>query len=251
MIKIGPGGLGTDYENNLNELKRLKLDSVEIEFTYRVYLDNIDAKKIGELAKKLNIEISVHAPYYINLNSEDRKKLEDSKKRILDSCERAHYLGARYVVFHSGFYGKRNKEESYENIKDCVLELQSIIKKNNWGVELAPETMGKVNVFGSLDEILKLVKETKCWFCIDFAHLKARTNGVLDYKKILNQLPKKHLHVHFSGIEYGEKGERKHVLTRENDIKELLNNLKGWDCTIINESPDPWGDAVKTKQLLK
>ena len=101
----------------------------------------------------------------------------------------------------------------------------------------------------SIDEILRLSKETGCSYCIDFAHLKARNNGKIDYKWIVKKLPKK-FHIHFSGIEFTSKGERNHILTEESEIKELLMALKGRDVTIINESPNPLGDSLKTKKIL-
>ncbi len=132
--------------------------------------------------------------------------------------------------------------------------MQKTIKERKWKVVLAPETTGKPTQFGDLDELIRLKKETGCHLCVDFAHLKARNNGKIDYDVIMKKLkPLGHIHAHFSGIEYTEKGERKHLLTNEKDIKELLTSLKkhNIDITIINESPDPFGDAVKMKKILK
>ena len=67
--------------------------------------------------------------------------------------------------------------------------------------------MGKINVFGSVEEISLLVKETDCSFCLDFAHILARDKKI-DMKKIEKLFPEKEWHAHYSGIEYGEKGER-------------------------------------------
>ena len=252
MIRVGPAGIGGVKEapKVLEEYNKQGIKAAEIPFTYQVWISNSQAKEIGKIAKKFDVKLSIHAPYFINLNSEDNKKIEASKKRVLDSCERAHYLNAELVVFHPGYYGKSSKEETYKNIKKEILEMQEIVKKNKWEVKLAPETTGKVNVFGSLDEILKLSKETNCSYCIDFAHLKARNNGKISYKEIVKRLPKK-FHVHFSGIEFTSKGERNHILTKESEIKELLKALNCRDVTIINESPNPLGDSLKTKKILE
>ena len=175
-----------------------------------------------------------------------------SKKRILDSCEIGHHLQARYVVFHPGYFGKKSSEETYKKIKKEILYLQKYIKSKKWNIELAPETTGKVNVFGSLDETLKLAKETKTSFCIDFAHLKARNLGNIDFKEVIKKLPKKHIHCHYSGIVYGDKGEKHHKLVDFKEYKELINELKKQkvDCTIICESPNTFGDAVKMRKKL-
>ena len=257
MIKIGPAGLGgvKEASKNLEYYNKLGFTACEIAFTYSVYMNNKQAEEIGKTAKKFNIDLSIHSPYYINLNSSEKEKIEASKKRILDCCERAHYLGAKYVVFHSGFYGKLTKEETYNKIKENIIDILEIIKKNNWNVFLAPEMMGKINVFGSLDEIFRLVEETKCHFCIDFAHLRAYTNDKMKYNEMCEKIKKfGHIHSHFSGIEYGDKGEKNHILTPEKEIEKLIeaikkNNIN--DITIINESPDPVGDSVKTLKIIK
>ena len=116
VIRLGPGGLGGVEEavSNLEEYHRLGLKACEIEFVYGVYIKSEkDIKKIGEAAEHFDIKLSIHAPYYINLNSDDSKKIEASKKRILDCCRVGEQLGAYLVVFHPGFYGKKSKEETY------------------------------------------------------------------------------------------------------------------------------------------
>lgn len=255
-ILIGPAGTGGAAEQGFIEIKKAGLDAVEVAFTYSIWMTRAQAAKIAELNKKLNLALSIHAPYYINLNSEDKKKIEASKKRILKCCEIGHYLGAKYIVFHPGFYQKSSKEETFQNIKKQILEMLAEIKRNNWEVKLAPETTGKQSQFGSLDELIKIKKETGGHICIDFSHLKARSNGKMSYEEMAEKIAKARLgyiHAHFSGIEFSEKGERRHLLTPESEIKLLLRALKKHkiDCTIINESPNPLGDAIKMKKLLQ
>jgi len=255
MIKLGPGGTsGLGYTDGLNEIAKLSLAALEVEFTYGVKMPNSVAAEVGALAKKLNISLSVHAPYYINLNSEEKAKVQASKVRILQSCERAHHLGAKYIVFHAAYYGKDSKESVYEAVKQQILDLNKTIKQKGWNVHLAPETTGKASQFGELDELLKLRKETGCELCVDFAHLKARNNGKIDYKEVFSKLKHvNHIHAHFSGIEWGPKGERRHKITDESNLKPLLDEIKkqNTDITIINESPDPFGDSVKALKLLR
>ena len=252
VIRFGPGGLGPADEaiENLREYYRLGLRACEVEFTYRIYLDKNQAVEIGRIAKELNIILSIHAPYYVNLNSSEPEKVEASKQRILKCCEIGHYLGARKIVFHPGFVGKFTWEESFQNIKNRVIEMKEEIDKNKWDVELCPETMGKINVFGSLEDISRLVNETGCSFCVDFAHILARYNEN-KFDEIKKAFPQKNWHCHFSGIEYGEKGERKHILTSEEDFEKLFDFLRTLDkeIVIINESPDCVGDSIKGEQL--
>ena len=254
LIKFGPAGLGPvkEAEENLKIYHEAGLKACEIAFTYGAYIKKIeDAKRIGKIAKKLGIQLSIHAPYWINLNSDELQKIEASKKRILKSCKIGHWLGAKVVVFHAGYFGKRSKEETYKNIKNRIKEILKEIKKNKWDIKIAPETMGKINVFGSVEEISNLVKDTGCCFCLDFAHILARDKRV-EWKKIKKLFPQKNWHCHFSGIVYGEKGERHHKKTEKQEWKNLIKNLpKNKNITIINESPDNFNDSIEGLNLYQ
>ena len=125
------------------------------------------------------------------------------------------------------------------------------MEKNKWKIRIAPETMGKVNVFGSVEEISKLAKETGCSFCIDFAHILAREKSI-DYAKIVKLFPQEEWHVHFSGIVYGEKGEKNHRKTEREEWRELLKNLPSdRNIRIINESPSMVEDSEEGLRLWK
>lgn len=248
-IKLGPAGSGGNTLKGVEHVKEIGLQAMEVEFVRGVHMSNELAKEVGKLAEKLKIELSVHAPYFINLNSAEKEKREASKKRIIVSCERASHLGAKIVVFHAGYYGKMSKEETFDNICEAIKDITSEIKKRGYDVKLAPETMGKVNVFGKVDEIKKLMRETGCKCCVDFAHIKALNHGKIDYNETLNKFSGD-LHCHFSGIEYGEKGEKNHKITPSEEIHELSKAVlkSGKRITIINESPNPVGDSIRTKK---
>ncbi len=257
VFHFGPAGMGgvNDAIDNLGNFKRHGLDACEVAFTYQVYIrKNEDAARIGEEVKKLGIHLSIHAPYYINLASEDKKKIQESKERILDCCEKAHYLNAKYVVFHAAYYGEYSAKQCYGVVKKAILDMQRTIKKNKWHVTLAPETTGKRSQFGTLDELMKLARETGCFFCVDFAHILAR-DGKIDYNKVFSKLKKyEHVQSHFSGINYTDKGERNHVVTDSGKLRELLKFVKKYkikDITIINESPDPAQDSVKALKIAE
>jgi len=257
MIKLGPAGSsGLGNVEGIKLVKQLALDAMEVEFTYGVRMSVPVAKQVGEEAEKLKINLSIHAPYYINLASDDKTKQKASEKRILDSCERGHYFGTKQnltpIVFHAGFYQGKDKEKVYQIIKKSIQNIQEIIKQKNWNVILCPETTGKSSQFGDIDELIRISKETRCGICVDFAHLKARNNGKIDYKELMEKLKQfRHIHCHFSGIEYTQKGERRHLITEKKDIKELFDWIKKYklDVTIINESPDPVKDSLKAKEL--
>ncbi len=249
MIKFGPAGIGNirEVEKNFEIYHSLGFRVAEIPFTYGVYIKkNQHRKEIEEIKKQANkfeIKLSIHAPYWINLNSNDNEKVEASKKRILDSCEIANLLDAQRVVFHCGFYGE-DKGKAFENIRFRILEMMEICRKNKWDVELCPEVMGKKNVFGSVEEISNLVEETGCGFCIDFAHILARY-GSYNSDLIKKNFPQKRWHCHFSGIDYGEKGERNHRMADAEEWKKFLKGIpSGKEVEIICESPNPVEDCM-------
>jgi deoxyribonuclease-4 len=253
MIRIGPagsGGLGN--MDGIRKVAQMKLDCMEVEFTYGVRMTADAARDVGALAKEKGIVLSVHAPYYINLASDEKDKVVASKKRILESCQRADALGAKNVVFHAGFYQGKTAEVTFGLIKGAVLEMQEYISRNSWQVKLCPEITGKPSQFGSLDELLKLMRETGCGITVDFSHLYARQQGKIDYQRLLKRLPKT-FHAHFSGVMYGEKGEKKHVVTTKKFFEPLAKELakKKLEVTIINESPQPYKDAVMMKKVLQ
>jgi deoxyribonuclease IV len=251
-IRFGPAGLGPVKTalDVLEDYHKKGFKACEIAFTYSNYIKPQECKAIKEKAEKLDIELTIHSSYFINLNAAEKVKLEASKKRILDSCEIGELLGVKTVVFHPGYYGK-NKEGAYKKIKEAILDIRKVIKRKKWKITIAPETMGKVNVFGSVEEISKLVKETGCNFCIDFAHILARDKEV-NYKKIEKLFPQKDWHVHFSGIIYGELGEKKHRETEKKEWQELLKNLpKDKNIRIINESPSMVEDSQEGLKIWK
>jgi deoxyribonuclease IV len=252
MIKVGPAGSGgLGHLKGLLKVVEMKLDCMEVQFTYGVRMDRETAEAVGALAKEQGIILSVHAPYYINLASDEKAKIAQSKQRILDSCEKAALLGAGNVVFHAGFYQQKTVSETYRRIKKAILEMQRIISRKGWAVKLCPEITGKPSQFGSLQELLQLSQETGCGITVDFAHLYARQQGAIDYTRLLKQLPQA-FHAHFAGIEFGEKGEKRHVVTQRRFFGPLAEALvrSNADVTLINESPQPLKDARMMKRLV-
>lgn len=254
-IKFGPAGIGSvkDAVSNLEKYKFLGFSACEIAFTYGAYIKKKeDAEKIKNAAEKLGIQLTIHGPYWINLNSEDKEKITKSKSRILECCKIGTWLGAKKVVIHSGFYGKKNPLDSYENIKREILELEEERKRLGFTCKIALETTGKINVFGSYEEIYNLVKETGCDFCIDFAHILAREKSYM-FKEVFEKFKDfNEIHIQFSGINYTEKGERSHRETKSEELKNLISHLpKNKDITIINESPTPVEDTIKALGIYK
>lgn len=255
QILLGPAGSPTGNTlSGMAEVKRLGLQAMEVQFSHGVGMGLAMAKLVGEKQKETDIRLSVHAPYYINLASDDKKKLKDSVKRILDSCERAHLMNARPVVFHPAYFGKLTKEETFDIVKYEILEIQNTIRKNNWTTNIALETTGKHSAFGNLDETIEMAKKTKSDLCIDFAHIYARNNGRIEYFDVLGKIKTRHLHAHFSGIKYSAKGELSHIVLDHSPsfeplAKELIKRKQS--ATIISESPVTWKDSLKMKRIFE
>jgi len=260
-IYLGPAGVPVSASKHntisgIETVAKLGLNAMEVEFVQGVKMGNDLAKKAGEVAKKNGILLSVHAPYFINLCNP--AKVKESEKRIMDSCERAHYMGAKFVAFHPGFYGNLAKEKAYELVKNACQEMSEKIRANGWDVFLGLETTGKHTQFGTLEENIKISKEVKnCGVVIDFAHIYARQGGKIDYKKVLDSievLKPSLVHCHFSNIEFTMKGEKRHlVLDHKPDFEPLAKEMlkRKFDITIISESPILEQDSLKMKKIFE
>jgi len=263
MIRIGTAGIpiSSKQRSTLSGMERiheLKLNAFEIEFVRGVNMKPDLAKQVGDLAKKLNIKLSVHAPYYINLLSTEKEKIKASKKRIIDSCERAHVMKASIVVFHPAYYGKFSKEQAYEKVKEECESMADELRSNGIrDVVLGMETTGKHSQFGTLDECVQMAKEVKdLGICVDWAHMYARNGGTIDFGKVIGKVltVNKHIHSHFSCINFSDKGERNHMTLDSGKPKydNLVREIKSRkiDITLISESPVLEKDALKLKGMF-
>jgi len=262
-VFLGPAGIPTGVKNKgviegVLEVSRLNLNAMEVQFTYGVNMKDEVARELGRVAEKEGVLLSVHAPYYINLNSEEKAKVKKSKERIIKSLQKAHMMGAKYVVFHAAYYGKSSPEECYERVRGEMEDLMEFIRMNKWRVTLAPETTGRRNQFGTLEELLRLSEDVGCSLCVDFAHIYARNGGRIDYKEIFDKLSSfDHIHSHFSGIEFGENGERRHLTIESSNesppLRPLIEEIVERDLciTIISESPILEQDSLVMKRELE
>lgn len=257
-ILLGPAGIPVSSKSNntIDGIKRvaeLGLQAMEIEFVRSVYMSTQLAKLVGKQAKENKIHLSCHAPYYVNLCNP--KRLNASMKRILLAADRINVMGGGVVTFHPGFYGKLEKKEAFDRV---VTACKEIAKKTPRGVKLGLETTGKSGAFGTLDEIVSVCKKVRCCVpVIDFAHIYARAVGKIDYKKVLDAvkpLQLKHVHSHFSNIEYSAKGERRHlVLDSSPKFKPLAKEIlrRKQNITIISESPILEQDSLRMKRCFE
>lgn len=227
----------------------------------RVSIGEETARKVRATAEAEGIRLSIHAPYYINLNSREMDKVVGARDRILKAARAGHWTGARDIALHLAYYHSEPPREVYTRVKSHLGELLAILHDEGIDdVRLRPEVMGEPTQFGTLDEVLDLSTEINGVLpCIDFAHLHARTLGGYntydEFCGILRQVEAKlgrqsldDMHLHISGIAYGPKGERNHLILEESDFnyKDFLRALKDFDCKglVVCESPNQEVDAL-------
>lgn len=255
---------GTSTLAGIRHIAAVGLDCQEIEFVKGVKMGPDTADDIRKTAVKLGVALSVHAPYYINLNSPEEGKRLASQERILHSARLAHRCGARNVVFHAGYYGRDDPDKVFDTIRGQLAEVMSILRNERLPVVLRPEVMGKRSQFGSLEEILFLCREIEGMQpCLDFSHLYAREGKVNSYRefhRVFRKVEKKlgadalkDIHIHISGSQFNDKGEIKHLNLDESDFRydvwiQVLRdfNVQGM---IICESPHQERDALMLKKL--
>ena len=246
----------------IRQINNLGLNCMEIEFVQGIYLNEEVAKEVAEIAAENNIRLSVHAPYYVNLNAHEARKLSNSKRMIFESARIGALCGAGSVVFHAGFYLGDSREDTLAAIIDGLKQVLNKMKEEDINTKLRPEVSGKGSQFGSLEEILELCSQLDGLSpCIDFAHCHARSgvdNSYAEFSSILEKTRDKlgdealkDMHIHISGIAYGQKGERKHLTLKESDFNyiELLKALKDYNSEgiVICESPNLEEDALLLK----
>ncbi len=242
-----PGGT----VEGLRQAKKLGISAMEIEWVQTVPKDPNRMQEIRKTAEDLDMTLTVHAPYYINLNSPDPVTLAASKKRIIDALTMSEIAGVRSVCVHAAFNLKQPPDVVYENVSRAV---EDILKQKKLfpSVNLGLETMGRQTQFGTMEEVLKISKEFDLYPVIDPAHLHARYNGAVNstaewndmfdlYQKYLGKKALGNVHMHFSGIAYGPKGEKHHLPLQESDAKwkDFLKVLKDRkiEGTVVCESP--------------
>jgi deoxyribonuclease-4 len=247
----------------ITQIRALGLDCMELAFVRSVRMGTETAATVKQVATDQQVALSVHAPYYINLNSADSSKVIASRERILKAARVGWQCGACHIVFHAGYYHDDPAEIVYERIRQQLLELsQQLLSEGNL-VQLRPETTGKMSQFGTLEELLELSGEVeRIAPCVDFAHLHARSNQENSYEEFIAQLKLiedklgraglEDMHIHVSGIEYSALGERKHLMLREGDLnyEELLQALvdQNVEGRLVCESPDTEKDALLLQQ---
>jgi deoxyribonuclease-4 len=256
-----PGGTvgGIQYTASIG------LDALELAWVNGVRVGEATCAAIKQAGEENGVLLSVHAPYYINLNGDD-EKWPRLRTYLMDAARFGNLAGATDIIFHPGTYFGRPAEEVLKvilpRLRGCVDELRAAGNP----VTLRPEISGKAAMLGSLADVLEMAREIPGVVpCIDFAHLHARLgDGVMNtygewmsalefYRKSLGDDAMDHMHIHLSGINYGPKGEKNHLVMEEADLKfkDLMRalNASGAKGRLMCESPVMEVDALKFKKL--
>jgi deoxyribonuclease-4 len=245
-------------------IRELGLGAFEIAWVQSVRVKDETCREMQAAAAALDVKLSVHAPYYINLNSQTAEKMQASDERLLAAARKGYLAGAADIIFHPGSYHGQPPEQVYQRAKQKLLELTGLLRAEGVAVTLRPETMGKGAMFGTLEEVVRLSKEVPGVApCIDVAHLHARPgdgsfNSYEEFAAMLRLVEQelgaqglRSMHFHISGIEYSAAGERNHVMLPESDLdwKAFLQACidLGVEGTLVTESPTQEDDALLLK----
>ena len=246
-LSTGKGG----YKRAFEILEQMNLDGLEVEFVHGVRISDESKQLIKD---KKNLMFTAHGPFYINLNSKEEAKVEASVERIIETAQVASDFGGYSITYHAAFYMGADKEVVYNQVKAQTKKIVDILEKNGIKIWIRPETTGKSTQWGDYEEIIRLSKEFEYVLpCIDFSHIHARTGGeyntydefcrVLDrIGTELGEFALKNFHAHLAGIEYSQKGEKRHLILEESDMnyQDLLRALKSFDVkgALVCESPN-------------
>lgn len=273
-IKFGPAGNAQSFADAGFKatvdaprwLHEMGLNAYEYQCGRGVNIGEETARKIAAQAALHDIAMSLHAPYYINLSNRDEERVQKNIGYVLASCQAATWLGADRIVVHTGGVGKQSRTKAFENTKENVRDILNAVEQAGYTTTICLETMGKQSVIGSAEEIFELVTlDDRLLPCIDFGHLNARTCGKCsteeEFTQVLNLMENtigteraRVFHSHFSHIEYGPKGEVRHLTFADEqygpDFAPLAKLIaqRGWTPRFICESAGT--QAEDAKQMM-
>ena len=253
-------------------LREENLDAFEyqaVQWGQKPQMKQEDAESLCAEARKNDVLLSLHGSYYVNLCGK-KEVVEASKKRLIACATAANWMGAYVMVFHTGFYGRLDKNYAFKTCVNALKEIASTMRSLGIrNVKLGPETMGKVFQVGSLEEILTICEEVEqTQLVIDWSHMHARGQGrfrnVADFRAVAEEVEMKlgteavrNMHCHFSKIEYTDKGERRHRVLDEAgygpDFEMLAEVIAEFKMrpVMICETPLLDVDALKMRDILR
>ena len=276
--RFGPAGNAENFPGKSSAdapkwLAELGLDCYEYQCGKGVHVGEDTARRVGLQAREHGIALSLHAPYFINLANPDPDSLSKTTGYITGACLVASQMGAERVIIHSGALMKRTRRQALDTALISLKHVLSVCDDMGFGhIALCPETMGKINQLGDLDEVLELCTlDERLVPCVDFGHLYARSLGADDgaeaMERILNRMEQvlgadraSRFHSHFSHIEFTPNGGEKCHRTFDLDdgfgpdwtpLAQAVAR-RGWSPTFICESAGTQAqDAATMKRIYR
>jgi len=266
-VPIRLSGKDRTTEHGIRDVHKLGLDAMELEFVHSVNISKEKAPTIQSVAEKEGVLLTCHGQYFINLNAHEPAKMHASINRILSAARIASLCGAWSMTFHAAYYLGDTSAITSNVVKTNMKNILKTLRDEGHTIWIRPETTGKGSQWGTLPEIIKLSQDIEGVMpCVDFSHLHARSGGkentLAEFRAQLTLLEKglgkmglTNMHIHTSGINYTDKGERNHLLLDESDMnyKDLTKvwkefNIKG---AVISESPIMEKDALILKMAYE
>lgn len=274
MPKFGPAGNSESfskmgYKNSLDVpdyIVKMGLDCYEYQCGRGVNIGEEKARLLGEKAAKAGITLSLHAPYYISMSSTEEEKRDNSVNYILASARAVNAMGGDRIVVHTGSCGKISRSDALDLALDTMRKaIAALDGEGLSNIHICPETMGKVNQLGTLEEVLELcLLDERLIPCIDFGHLNARDMGSLksfdDYENIFLKIKDKlgtdrlkSFHSHFSKIEYTTGGEKRHLTFEDTvygpDYQPVMELTCKYGCSPVFICESAGTQAEDAKQM--
>ena len=271
-VLFGPAGYPDEAKGKpqivFKILAEAGINALEYAAVHGLRVKEENAGVIGKLAAQYGVSMSLHAAYYISLASKELKTRERSKQRLVKALKFAPAMGVKRIVFHPGTHGGLSREDAHLVIRDALRSVWSEAGELGGGAWLAPEIAGKISMYGSIDQIIRLCQEVEgCIPTIDWAHLYARSQGQINdktsYLTVLDQFETElgnvfteNMHFHISGITFTEKGEASHKPCGDKwgpdlyPLMEIVDEV-GYKPTFICESPNPLQGALYAKYILE
>jgi deoxyribonuclease IV len=267
-LLFGTAGVphSTPKKNNpidgVKQIHHLGLDCMQLEFAHGVRMKEEISSGLRKASYELDVPLTSHGPYYINLNAREQDKIDSSVERIIQTAKISDLCGAESMTFHAAFYMKDSPFDVFDLVEKSLNVIEERLARLDIEIQLRPELTGKTSQFGSLEELITLSRNVNsCSPCMDFSHLYARTgecNNKNEFNKIIRTLSDelgektlKNMHIHISGISSNSKGDLKHLNLQDSQFnwKALMESLKENDCRgyIICGSPNLEKDAKMLK----
>lgn len=272
-LAFGPSGIplaaaGKGIARGVEVIRELGLDAMELAFVQSVYVRSEEkAAEVNAARTKAGVRLSVHAPYYINLNAAKKETYDASIERLYLACKMGGLCGAESVAVHAAFRHQDDSKKIKEKIVNACNEIYERLDKDKIKIKIAPEFAGKLSQWGSLEEVMDIAHEARISWCMDFGHAHATSNGSLTtrdkFDKILEKIEKfdkkylDDLHIQCCGITYTDKGERYHTSFDSNEStvnwKAMAESFKAFKVggICITECPGQERDALMFKKYYE